>query len=631
VKEVVARDDKSTRVDKSVSPEHDEREALLRALEKRREALGEDFGLLKGLLNDFSIALDKEGLVISWQGASRRCDDPSSLQLVLELLMYDMGLGEKLGKGRTGKLAFLLSKALSEALREVCGEEVEKSPFSLASALGISKEAVEKLLGLKSYSRLSERLAVAAEVLASAVIEHFEHVKNFTTGDNVDLGLYSWDGRRWRPLGGLVGSWIKEVYDRLSLKDLGIRYRQLKEEVLEQLRDMVREPLRYELSVVAFENCAFNFDTWQVEEHSPERVAFHYVPHKVDVDLLKKLLEDGPIEEEKVAEWAPKTLMAFREWVGDKWLLLFELMGFLLYPKPYKKAVLLVDAEGKAGDTGKSTYIRYLEELLGRENYCSIPLQALTDPEYRFTTSQLYGKLANFYADLPEVGLKNVGQLKVLTGEDTITIERKHKDPFTWLPYTKHVFSANEPPPVKKADKAFWKRWLVVEFSGNFKERIRGFEKTLLDELPKAIPIAIAAFKGVLERGSFSFEDTAEDAKNKWMARSDVVFAFMEWLKAGGALVEDRSAKVEVSELYRYFTRYCELMDKEAADPRIFTLRLKALGYTIKRPKNVSTLYGYRLDVKVAEGLFKGEAEEGEAEAQQSLESDGVTGKNPLG
>jgi len=99
--------------------------------------------------------------------------------------------------------------------------------------------------------------------------------------------------------------------------------------------------------------------------HSPSRLVFHYIPHKADVELLDTLLKAGSIPEDVVERHAPRTLKAFREWVGNKWILLFELLGLVLYPKPCKKLVLLVDAEGREGDTGKSTYIKYLQLVLG--------------------------------------------------------------------------------------------------------------------------------------------------------------------------------------------------------------------------------------------------------------------------
>jgi putative DNA primase/helicase len=243
--------------------------------------------------------------------------------------------------------------------------------------------------------------------------------------------------------------------------------------------------------------------------------------------------------------------------------------------------------------------------VLGRENYSAVPLHALVDLEKRFVASQIYRKLANFYADLPGKALSEIGQFKVLTGEDSVTIDRKLKEPFTWLPYTKHIFSANKPPRVANPDRAFWKRWLVIEFVGGFKEPIKEFEKTLIGEIPQAVAIGVVAFYNVLKRGSFSFENTPEDARHKWMSRSDAVYAFMEWLKSNGVLVENPTGRVRVDDLYEYYVKYCDYVDTEPVEQRLFTKRLKELGYTIKKPQHYSTLYGYSLNGERLRELLK--------------------------
>ena len=48
----------------------------------------------------------------------------------------------------------------------------------------------------------------------------------------------------------------------------------------------------------------------------------------------------------------------------------------------------------------------------------------------RFAKADLYGKLANLYADLPDSALKSVGIFKMLTGGDPIIGEHNFQNRF---------------------------------------------------------------------------------------------------------------------------------------------------------------------------------------------------------
>jgi putative DNA primase/helicase len=239
--------------------------------------------------------------------------------------------------------------------------------------------------------------------------------------------------------------------------------------------------------------------------------------------------------------------------------------------------------------------------------------------EGRFVASSIYPKLANFWADLPKKAVEDVGMFKVLTGGDAIFIDKKHREPFMWTPYTKFVFSANDPPPVRDADEAFWNRWLVVEFTPSFEKKIRNFLDTLLDEAPQFLALGIAAFVKVLERGSFSFENTAEDARIKWMTSVNTVFGFIEWLKGLNALVKDNAGRVRVKELYTYYTRWCEVNGRAPVAPNVFTMELARLGFETKAPHRERQVISYRLErgiVEQALGIGSGGNEELKDEQQ---------------
>src|SRR5208337_5133071 len=96
------------------------------------------------------------------------------------------------------------------------------------------------------------------------------------------------------------------------------------------------------------------------------------------------------------------------------------------------------------GSNGKSTLINLIKALIGLKNVSSRGLQELE--MNRFAKADLYGKLANLYADLPDTALRSVGIFKMLTGGDPITAERKFQNPFKFISGAKLIFSCNKVP-----------------------------------------------------------------------------------------------------------------------------------------------------------------------------------------
>jgi Cdc6-like AAA superfamily ATPase len=62
------------------------------------------------------------------------------------------------------------------------------------------------------------------------------------------------------------------------------------------------------------------------------------------------------------------------------------------------------------------------------------------------------------------------------------------------------------------------------------------------------------------------------------MSRSDTVYAFMEWLKSSGVIVENSAGRVKVEDLYEYYVKYCDYIDVGPVEQRHFTVRLKELA-----------------------------------------------------
>jgi len=212
------------------------------------------------------------------------------------------------------------------------------------------------------------------------------------------------------------------------------------------------------------------------------------------------------------------------------------------------------------GANGKSTYLNLVRKLLGEDNVSSVSLHDLC--RSRFRAACLIGKLANIYPDLSGVGLVSVDTLKALTGDDTITVEKKFMHPFSFHNTARLIFSANEFPKVKKDDDAFWRRWIIVKFPNKFKanphlfkkistdEELSGFLNEVLKRLPKILNCT---------------PTIVEDAKKEWIRHSDSLKAFyMDCIKM------DNTSTISANDLYRAYCDYCDLRNLEPVSMRKF-------------------------------------------------------------
>jgi putative DNA primase/helicase len=144
----------------------------------------------------------------------------------------------------------------------------------------------------------------------------------------------------------------------------------------------------------------------------------------------------------------------------DERYLLQEIFGYLLIPvNKAQKSFVFVGAP----NAGKSTLLSIAQEaLLGSDNVSNIPWQGLGD---RFNKAELFGKLANIFADLPSKAIDDGGMFKSLTGEDYVTAERKNKDPFNFRPYARLLFSCNDiPKNYSDRSDGFYRRLIIIRF-----------------------------------------------------------------------------------------------------------------------------------------------------------------------
>lgn len=141
-------------------------------------------------------------------------------------------------------------------------------------------------------------------------------------------------------------------------------------------------------------------------------------------------------------------------------ILIQEILGYLLIPETKAQKFFILKG---TGGTGKSTLLSVIINLLGIKNVSHIPWQSLGE---RFNTGELFGKLVNIFADLPQTPIEDTGIFKSLTGEDTVKGEVKHKDIFYFKNKARLLFSCNElPENYTDRTNGFYRRFIIIPFN----------------------------------------------------------------------------------------------------------------------------------------------------------------------
>jgi putative DNA primase/helicase len=207
--------------------------------------------------------------------------------------------------------------------------------------------------------------------------------------------------------------------------------------------------------------------------------------------------------------------------------LLQEIFGYLLIPiNKAQKSFVFVGAP----NAGKSTLLSIAQDvLLGKDNVSNIAWQNLND---RFKTAELFGKLANVFADLPSKAVDDGSMFKSLTGENYVTAERKNKDPFNFRPYARLLFSCNDiPKNYSDRSDGFYRRLLIVRFDKSVpaEKRDPNLREKIASERDGILIWALDGLRRLMANNYvFSETDRTRDELQRYKTESNSALMFLE-------------------------------------------------------------------------------------------------------
>ncbi len=291
--------------------------------------------------------------------------------------------------------------------------------------------------------------------------------------------------------------------------------------------------------IVPLANGILHFSTRKLEPHTPRLFEQHVLPFEYHPDapapvrwlgFLADLWGDDEESKQTLAEW----------------------FGYVLANDTSQQKMYLLVGPKRSG---KGTIARVLTGLLGAHNTAAPTLAGLTQ---NFGLQPLVGKPLAAISDA-RLGARAdnmvaVERLLSISGEDTITIDRKYRDPWTGRLPTRFMILTNELPRFSDSSGALASRFVMTILTRSFYgQENPALTLQLLEESPGIFNWALEGLDRLRARGYFSTPKSAGEAQRHLEDLASPVGAFVRDVCDVGSMFE-----VNKDDLWAAWKHWCE-------------------------------------------------------------------------
>jgi putative DNA primase/helicase len=256
--------------------------------------------------------------------------------------------------------------------------------------------------------------------------------------------------------------------------------------------------------------------------------------------------------------------------------------GYALSPETSQHKILFIVGPRRSG---KGTIARVLTALIGRDSVANPTLASLQTP---FGLAPLIGKTLAFITDA-RLGSRSdqaaiTERLLSISGEDALTIDRKHIDAWTGRLPTRFAILTNELPRISDTSGALVGRLVVLVLMQSFYGREDpGLTARLLTELPGILNWALHGYRRLRQRGFFIQPESAKEAVEQLEMLASPIKAF----------IQDRcnvkpGLTVPVELLYQTWKLWCDTVGRKPGTKQTFgrDLRTAVPSLRTTRPRD---------------------------------------------
>lgn len=268
---------------------------------------------------------------------------------------------------------------------------------------------------------------------------------------------------------------------------------------------------------IAFRNGIYNITTGSLQQFTPDIVILNKIDWNYNRDAY-----DANVDK-----------LLTRLACGDKAVrdLLCEVIGYCFYRRnELRKAFILIGEK----QNGKSTYLKLINFLLGKDNVTNLDLAELAQ---RFKPAELFGKLANIGDDIGDDFIQNPAIFKKVVSGDPVNVERKGQNPFNLKNYSKFLFSANNIPRIKDKSGAIISRLVIIPFNARFTPEDPDFDPYIIykvtteQAMEYLIKLGIEGLKRVLSAYMFTEDESVRAALKEYEENNNPVLLFFKELE----------------------------------------------------------------------------------------------------
>ena len=276
---------------------------------------------------------------------------------------------------------------------------------------------------------------------------------------------------------------------------------------------------------------------------------------------------------------------------------LAEMFGYLLTDDTSQQKMFMLIGPPRCG---KGTILRILEALVGYANRVSPSLASLGT---QFGLQPLIGKRLAMISDARLSGRADqqpiVENLLRISGEDTITIDRKNMTAWSGKMAIRFVLASNELPAFSDASAALANRFLPFKFNTSFLgKEDHGLTARLLKELPGIVIWALDGLGRLNQRGYFQRPTSADELAADLVDQTSPIRAFADEMCVVNDIVQ-----VDRDELFKAWKKWCEAQGRDHAGTKVsFGRQLSAAFPGIKRSQPMGSRTGSEAKPSCADG-----------------------------